>query len=83
MSGCISVDRSIHDDTAKGKALDVLKDFKNRGEVPKIVSEVKCSQVLFDTINANGGVFTVNKNDAEGGETGTNKTETRVKTFIQ
>ena len=36
-------------------ALDVLKEFKNRGETPKIVSEVKCSQVLFDTINANGG----------------------------
>ena len=36
-------------------ALDVLKDFKNRGDKPKIVSEVKCSQILFDTINANGG----------------------------
>ena len=36
-------------------ALDVLKEFANRGEKPKFVSEVKCSQVLFDTINANGG----------------------------
>lgn len=36
-------------------ALDILKDFRLRGEVPKIVSEVKCSQVLYDTINANGG----------------------------
>ncbi len=36
-------------------ALDVLKDFSIRGEVPKVVSEVKCSQVLYDTINANGG----------------------------
>ena len=36
-------------------ALDVLKDFSIRGEKPKIVSEVKCSQVLFDTINARGG----------------------------
>ncbi len=36
-------------------ALDVLKDFSIRGERPKIVSEVKCSQVLFDTINQKGG----------------------------
>jgi len=36
-------------------ALDVLKELANRGEKPKFVSEVKCSQVLFDTINANGG----------------------------
>ncbi len=36
-------------------ALDVLKDFSIRGEIPKVVSEVKCSQVLYDTINANGG----------------------------
>ena len=36
-------------------ALDVIKDFANRGEIPKVVSEVKCSQVLYDTINANGG----------------------------
>ncbi len=36
-------------------ALDILKEFRIRGEVPKIVSEVKCSQVLYDTINANGG----------------------------
>ncbi len=36
-------------------ALDVLKEFSIRGEKPKIVSEVKCSQVLFDTINERGG----------------------------
>ena len=36
-------------------ALDVIHGFANRGEVPKVVSEVKCSQVLYDTINANGG----------------------------
>ncbi|MDD3594532.1 MAG: phosphomannomutase/phosphoglucomutase [Candidatus Gastranaerophilales bacterium] len=36
-------------------ALDVLKELKGRGEKPKIISEVKCSQVLFDMINANGG----------------------------
>ncbi len=36
-------------------ALDVIKDFKARGEKLKVISEVKCSQVLFDTINQNGG----------------------------
>ena len=36
-------------------ALDVLQDLVRRGEKPKIVSEVKCSQVLYDTINKNGG----------------------------
>ena len=36
-------------------ALDVIDTLKNRGEVPKIVSEVKCSQVLYDTINKSGG----------------------------
>lgn len=36
-------------------ALDVIKDLVRRGEKPKIVSEVKCSQVLYDTINKNGG----------------------------
>ena len=36
-------------------ALDVIKDLVRRGEKPKIVSEVKCSQVLYDTININGG----------------------------
>jgi 1-acyl-sn-glycerol-3-phosphate acyltransferase len=35
MSGCISVDRSIHDDTAKGKALDVLKDGGAIGLFPE------------------------------------------------
>ena len=34
-SGCISVDRSIHDDTAKGKALDVLKDGGAIGLFPE------------------------------------------------
>ena len=36
-------------------ALDVIKDLVRRGEKPKIVSEVKCSQVLYDTIDKNGG----------------------------
>jgi len=36
-------------------ALDLIDEFTPRGEVPKIVSEVKCSQVLYDTINNNGG----------------------------
>ena len=35
---------------------DIIKDYKLRGVQPFIVSEVKCSQVLYDTINANGGV---------------------------
>ncbi|MBQ7450758.1 phosphomannomutase/phosphoglucomutase [bacterium] len=35
--------------------LDVIQDLVRRGEKPKIVSEVKCSQVLYDTINKNGG----------------------------
>jgi phosphomannomutase/phosphoglucomutase len=36
-------------------ALDILEQFKGRDEKPKFISEVKCSQVLFDMINANGG----------------------------
>lgn len=36
-------------------ALDVIQDLVRRGEKPKIVSEVKCSQVLYDTIDNNGG----------------------------
>lgn len=35
---------------------DIIKDYKNKGLKPFIVSEVKCSQVLYDTINANGGI---------------------------
>lgn len=35
---------------------DIIKDYKQRGIQPFIVSEVKCSQVLYDTINANGGI---------------------------
>ena len=36
-------------------ALDVIDQLKGRKEKPAIVSEVKCSQVLYDTINNNGG----------------------------
>ncbi len=36
-------------------ALDLINELKLRGEKPTIVSEVKCSQVLYDTINENGG----------------------------
>ena len=36
-------------------SLDILEQFRRRGEVPKIISEVKCSQLLFDMINKNGG----------------------------
>ena len=33
-------------------ALDIIEKYKDTGVLPKVVSEVKCSQVLFDTINA-------------------------------
>lgn len=36
-------------------ALDILNDLKTRDEKPVFISEVKCSQVLFDTIDKNGG----------------------------
>ncbi len=36
-------------------AQDVIKELSVRGETPVIVSEVKCSQVLFDEINKQGG----------------------------
>ncbi len=36
-------------------ANDVIKDLSIRGERPVIVSEVKCSQVLFDQIEKEGG----------------------------
>ncbi len=35
-------------------ALDVISDLVRRGEKPTIVSEVKCSQVLYDTIEDGG-----------------------------
>ncbi len=38
-------------------ALDIIDNYKKSGntEKPIVVSEVKCSQVLFDTINKSGG----------------------------
>ena len=36
-------------------AMDIIDELAKRGEKPTIVSEVKCSQVLYDTIEANGG----------------------------
>ena len=36
-------------------ALDVIENYKKQGISPKVVSEVKCSQVLYDTINNSGG----------------------------
>ncbi len=36
-------------------AQDLIKNLVVRGETPAIVSEVKCSQVLFDEINNQGG----------------------------
>ena len=37
-------------------AMDIIKDYKDKPIKPIIVSEVKCSQVLYDEINKNGGV---------------------------
>ena len=37
-------------------AMDIIKHLSIRGEKPVMVSEVKCSQVLYDEINNNGGV---------------------------
>jgi phosphomannomutase/phosphoglucomutase len=36
-------------------ALDILTQFKERNEKPVFISEVKCSQLLFDLIDQNGG----------------------------
>ena len=36
-------------------ATDICEPLTRRGEKPVVVSEVKCSQVLYDTINAMGG----------------------------
>ena len=36
-------------------AIDVIEQYKKKNISPVIVSEVKCSQVLFDTINKLGG----------------------------
>lgn len=37
-------------------AQDIIKELSLRGEKPVVVSEVKCSQVLYDEINNNGGI---------------------------
>ncbi len=42
-------------------ALDLINELKSRGEKPTVVSEVKCSQVLYDTINENGGIAIMHK----------------------
>ena len=36
-------------------AIDLIDEYKNKNIVPTIVSEVKCSQVLYDEINHLGG----------------------------
>ena len=36
-------------------ALDIIPKYNKKGIIPHIVSEVKCSQVLFDTIDKIGG----------------------------
>lgn len=42
-------------------ALDIIEQLKPHGEKPVVVSEVKCSQVLYDTINSAGGVAVMYK----------------------
>ncbi len=42
-------------------ALDVIEQLKPHGEKPIVVSEVKCSQALYDTINNSGGVAIMHK----------------------
>ena len=42
-------------------ALDIIEQLKPHGEKPVIVSEVKCSQALYDTINNSGGVAIMHK----------------------
>ena len=42
-------------------AQDVIKDLVVRGEKPVVVSEVKCSQVLYDEINRLGGKAVMTK----------------------
>ena len=37
-------------------AEDIIKEYNSKGIKPFIVSEVKCSQILYDTINERGGV---------------------------
>ena len=40
---------------------DVIKDLSVRGEKPIVVSEVKCSQVLYDQIEKEGGIAIMSK----------------------
>ncbi len=42
-------------------ANEIIENTKNKDIKPVVVSEVKCSQVLFDTINANGGTAVMAK----------------------
>ena len=35
---------------------DIIKEYNAKGIKPVVVSEVKCSQVLYDTINERGGI---------------------------
>ena len=42
-------------------AQDLIKTLAPRGEKPIIVSEVKCSQVLYDEINKTGGIAIMTK----------------------
>jgi len=40
---------------------DIIKEYSKKGIKPFIVSEVKCSQVLYDTIDKNGGFAIMTK----------------------
>ena len=42
-------------------AMDIIEMLKPHGEKPIVVSEVKCSQALYDTINNSGGVAIMTK----------------------
>ena len=37
--------------------MDLIEDCKKTGTCPTVVSEVKCSQVLYDQINKHGGML--------------------------
>ena len=39
----------------------IIKEYKEKGLKPFIVSEVKCSQVLYDSINEQGGIAVMTK----------------------
>lgn len=61
--GCVTQDGEIltGDKLLLIYAIDLIKNLSIRNEKPVIVSEVKCSQVLYDTINELKGVAVMTK----------------------